>query len=140
MLPSYVKQKPAYWKYIPWLSGPANTIYPYIYMPKRIFADLNGENPTPASLATLVHEETHLKRQRQLGILKYALLYIGSRHFRFQEELAAIRPQMRLLNRYGIIFNIHTRAKALAGWEYLWCATYTEALRQLKKLQEDSYK
>lgn len=136
MLPAYVKRKPTYWKYIPWLSGPANTIYPYIYMPKKVFEDLIDQHPSPNSLATLAHEETHLKRQEQIGIGKYALLYICSHRFRFTEELAATQAQIQLLHTHGVQFDTHARAKALSSWEYLWCAPFTKALQQLNEINK----
>lgn len=133
-LEKYIKIKPRIWTYIPWLSGSANTIYPYIYLPAEIYTDLENDQPKINSLATLAHEETHLQRQKEVGITKYAFLYTLNKNFRFEEELIAIKEQMKILKNN---FDIEERAKRLSSYEYLWCASFQKALERLKIIRTE---
>jgi hypothetical protein len=126
--------KPTFWQYVPMLTGRANAIYPYIWLHSDIYNDLKSTHPSPESIATLIHEETHYARQREMGIGEYAARYVFSSSFRLEEELTAIRPQVEYLVSRGARFDIVDRARRLSGAEYLWAARYDEALSKLKEI------
>lgn len=114
-----------------------HAIYPKIYVPKWMYQSLHSKNPDPISVASLLHEQVHIKRQYKMGLFKYSFLYIVSRSFRFEVELLAIKPQMEYLYRQNIVFDIKKRAQYLSGSMYGWCTTYNVALSRLRKLQKD---
>lgn len=67
-LPSNVKIKSFLWNVSPILSKyTANAIYPNIYLPKAFYEELKTKNPDPKKVAILIHEQTHIKRQREMG-------------------------------------------------------------------------
>lgn len=130
-----VRKKPWWFRFVPGLWGNyANTIYPWIYLTNREWEDVHSANPSPSTIATLLHESIHLERQKDLGFLKYGFKYLLSRSFRFEEELLAIMPQMRYLKQKGIMFDIEARARALSSSMYLWCSSYEEARRRLGEI------
>lgn len=136
-LPEYVKQRPVLFDYLPEFLRPAFTIYPNIYLPPEVYQDLLGDNPLPASRATLAHEQVHWERQRALGIPRYGARYLLARQFRYNEELAAIKPQMQLLSDANCKFDIADRAQRLASIEYLWCVEYNKAVRDMTNLLQE---
>ncbi len=138
VLPIYIKQKSQLHEHLPWLAGPAFTIYPYIYLPKTTYLNLISEKPSVANLATLAHEQVHYKRQQDIGIAKYAMLYLFSKKFRYQEELLAIAPQMSIYTQGGLIFDVNDRARRLSGSEYLWCVSFDEAVKDLSALHKNA--
>lgn len=133
-LPSYVKPKPRWWCFIPWLSGTATVIGTRIYLPRKTYRDFFQEHPSPFSIATLEHELVHRRRQIEIGIVRFSLQYVFFRSFRFREEIFAIREQMAHLKNAGEVFNINARARELSSWVYLWAASYKRAKAALEKL------
>ncbi len=112
----------------------AQAIYPNIYLPKGICENLNSENPDPKNVGILVHEETHIKRQKEIGFLKWGIKYLFSPKFRFEEEILAIKAQMEYLKKRKVKFDIEKSAKYLSGWLYLRPVSYKKAKKELGKI------
>ena len=60
-----------------------------------------------------------------------------SRHFRFQEELLAIKASMKYLKRKKLTFDTDKSARHLSSWLYLWMVSYDRAKRELDKAWND---
>lgn len=134
-LPKNVRVKSGILTLIPWVSGhTAQAIYPNIYLPKKYFNDLIHKSPDPKNVAILLHEQTHIKRQRETGFLKWGIKYIFSPKFRFNEELEAIKIQMNYLKRHKNTFDIGKSARFLSSWLYLWPVSYKFAKNELKRV------
>ena len=112
----------------------AQAIYPNIYFPKEIYLKLSSPNPDPKYIAALIHEQEHIKRQKNEGWIKWGMKYIFSPKFRFEEELIAIKASMRYLKKKKIGFDIEKKAEILSGWLYLWPVSYSTAREELKKI------
>ena len=119
---------------MPWLYRSANTIYPFIYLPPKIYEDLENANPSPHPEATLKHEMVHLERQKEMGLLQYGLKYFLSRKFRYQEELLATESQMSHLKSLGVTFDVDNRARLLSSSEYIWCVSYVQAKKDISEI------
>ncbi|HSI21355.1 MAG TPA: hypothetical protein VLA04_06755 [Verrucomicrobiae bacterium] len=130
-----IRQKP-WWMYcIPWLMG--NTcvaLYPHFYVSKRIYKDLTSKSPSPKSVAVALHELEHLKRAHTFGVFKYYALYLLSRRFRFEEEMACKAIEIRYLRERGETLDLERVSRILSGWAYLWCTSYAEALKRLQAI------
>lgn len=86
-------------------------------MRKRNYDGYVSGDPSPETLASLVHEHTHIKRLGPgLGIM---VKYWTNKDFRLQEELAAITEEMRVLKKHSNQFDIGRRAKDLSSIAYL---------------------
>jgi len=132
-LPPNVKIKPRLWEFLPWLSKyTAQAIYPNIYFSKEAYKKLVSGDPV--YIAALIHEQEHIKRQKGEGWLKWVFKYIFSGKFRFNEEIAAIKPSMKYLKKKKIGFDIEKKAKILSGWLYFWPVSYEIAERGLKRV------
>lgn len=131
-LPSNVKVKSFPWTILPLFSTyTAHAIYPTIYIPKNIHEDLLSKSPNPKNVSILIHEQTHIKRQKQIGWFLWGLKYCFSGKFRFEEELAAVRESMKYLKKRNIEWDTARSAKFLSSYLYLWCTSYREAKRKL---------
>ncbi len=137
-LPTNVRIKSGLWNIIPLLSTQtAQAIYPNIYVPKWFYEHLKSKNPNPKRVAILVHEQTHIERQRQVGWLLWELKYLLLPKFRFNEELEAIKTQVEFLKSKGIEYDkseIQRFAKFLSSYIYLWMINYEEAKMQLERI------
>jgi len=130
-----IKIKPFLWQFLPWLSSyTAQAIYPNIYVSKKVFENLKSKNPNPRFIAILEHEIKHLQRQKELGIIKFGIKYLLSPKFRFQEELLAIKEEMRYLKSKKLLFSIERAAKYLSSWLYFWMIPYQKAKEELEKI------
>lgn len=130
-----IKIKPIWWGVIPMLSKyTANAIYPNIYIPKHVYNNLLSDNPKPEFVGVLLHEQEHIKREKEIGVIKFGLKYLFSPKFRFWEELAAIKPQMKYLKSIKQKFDTEKAAGYLSGWLYLWPVSYIEAKEKLDKI------
>lgn len=137
-LPNYIKPKPNWFNFIPILNQyTANSIYPYIFVPKDIFKNLKSENPDHSYLALLAHEGTHYKRQRQAGWLKFAIRYLFVPKFRFKEELIAVKVGMKYLKSNDIPFEFEEKSKKSAKNLYLWPISKNYGKLQLEKLWKE---
>ncbi|VVA43818.1 conserved hypothetical protein [Candidatus Roizmanbacteria bacterium] len=135
-LTTNVKAKTGLWKFLPKIisTKTAQCVYPFIFLPEHIYKDLISRTPKPESIAVLLHEKVHLERQKRKGIFLWAILYIISPKFRFNEELLAFKEQIKYLKKLNLTLDLELRAKRLSSWLYLWCVSYEKALTKLKKL------
>ena len=85
----HLKVKGFLWKLTPMANTTAQTIYPNIYLPKAWYEDITSPHPKPMYIAVLEHEKLHINRQKELGMLKFGLLYFLNPKFRFDEEFDA---------------------------------------------------
>src|SRR5476651_2497163 len=134
-LPVNVKIKKGWWHITPVLSQyTANAIYPNIYLPESLYTDLLSDKPTAKSVSILIHEQTHIDRQKKLGWLYWSLQYTILADFRFNEEIEAITSAMKYLKQHGQEFDTERSAKFLSGYLYLWCCRYDTAKEVLDNI------
>jgi len=134
-LPKNVKIKSGILAIIPWVSNhTAQAIYPNIYLPRKVYINLEKSKPNSEYIAILAHEQTHIERQKKTGFIKWLIKYIFLPKFRFNEELVAIKVQIKCLKKYKKEFDIEKKAESLSGWLYLWPASYKTAKRELEKI------
>jgi hypothetical protein len=137
-LPSNVKTKPRFWDLLPWLSGnTAQAIYPNIFISRKVYDKLSSPNSDLKYIAVLLHEQTHIERQRKTGFLKWGIKYVFSPKFRFNEELEAIKTQISYLKRHKKKFDIEKSARYLSGWLYFWMVSYRKAKEELEIVWKD---
>lgn len=137
-LASYIKPKPPFFKYIPMLNKyTANSLYPIIFMPKDVYEDLKSSNPDPRHIALLMHEETHRKRQKQIGWFRFGVKYLFNPGFRFNEELLAVKEAMRYLKKHKIPFDFERKAQVLSGGLYLWPVSKYYAKKELEQVWDE---
>jgi len=137
-LPSYIKPKPTWFKFLPILNQyNANSLYPYIFVPKDIFDNLKTNNPNQKYLALLAHEGTHYERQKQIGWLKFAVKYLLMPKFRFKEELIAVKVGMKYLKMRKIPFDFDERSKKSAKNLYLWPISKHYGKSKLEKIWKE---
>lgn len=130
-----VRKKPKIWEFVPWLSSyTAQAIYPYIFVSKEVYNDLNKPRPSHKYIAVLEHEKKHIERQKELGFIKFGIGYLLSPKFRFQEELLAIKEGMKYLKKNKLTFDTDRSARYLSSWLYLWMASYVKAKKELDRL------
>ena len=138
-LPKNVKVKSGIWNLVPWLSNKtAQGIYPNIYLPKFVYNSLISTNPSPWHVAQLIHEQEHVKRQKNYGPKKWFLKYIFVPKFRFDEEIAADIPKMRYLKSKKLDLYINNRARQLSSWLHLWPVTHKTAKRELMNVWKEA--
>ncbi len=138
-LPSYVKPYPKIWKLLPFVKEfGGNSIYPTIYLREDFYRDLLRDNPHLRSIALLKHEESHRKRQQEIGLLRFLLKNYFSRSARLEEELTAYQVSMQIWKKHGLEFPIEYLAKNLSGWMYLWATSYKNARKKLEKMWEEA--
>jgi len=111
----------------------AHAIYPNIYLPRAIYEDLQTKHPDPKSVSILVHEQTHIERQKQVGWLLWGFMYCLVARFRLNEELEAIKSSMKYIKSEGKGWDTDKNARALSGYLYLWCVDYSTAKVKLEK-------
>lgn len=130
-----IKPKTEFWKLVPFLANKtAHGICPNVYLPQSIYDDLKSNTPNPYNVALLLHEQEHIKRQKEQGIANWLLKYIFSPKFRFNEELLADIPKIKYLKSKNLEFDLEKRAKQLSSWIYLWPVSYEEARKRLIKI------
>ena len=134
-LPSNIKIKSGLWNLIPWISNKtAQAIYPNIYIPQSMYQKLISTSPDVWSVARLIHEQEHIRRQRRVGFLVWALKYIFSKSFRYEEEISADIPKFKFIKKKGLDPYIEIRAKQLSGWLYFWPVPYKEVKCRLETI------
>src|SRR5713226_5267485 len=80
-----------------------------IYLRDSLWKDYQSGDPNPRTLSIIAHEQTHIKR---LGSdVKMYLKFWSDPDFRFQEELAAIQEEMKVLKASSEKFKIEDRAR-----------------------------
>lgn len=113
-------------------------VYSYILLDENSYRKYNSESHSAKILALIEHERTHILRQRKIGFLKFALYYFTSKEFCFQEELIAIKAEMRILKFFGKNFKKKKTAKQLNKVWFYKCADEDIALERLKALWEET--
>lgn len=108
-----------------------------IYLREDLFNKFRFNNPDCETLSVLEHEVVHIKRGKEKGIFKTSLLYWLSPRMRIEEEIAAIREEMKVLKSTKQDFDFNKRAKNLSGIPYLWAISYKDAYRKLTKLWQE---
>jgi hypothetical protein len=133
-----IKATPESWKYIPFLlTDIASTVYPNIYLPQEIYNDVLSDNPSPDNLAIVIHEMTHLERQKATSPLWWNLKYIVSKKFRLREELFAIANEMQYRVKNNLDYDIDRKARHFSSSVYGWAATYDDAQVFLGRLWQE---
>ncbi|MHC1716325.1 MAG: hypothetical protein AB9915_00290 [Candidatus Dojkabacteria bacterium] len=79
------------------------------------------------SQCILEHELVHYERIKKIGIFKWYLLYMFNPKFRLNEEILAYRKQKRLLEEYGLAFDLDRYSETLSSWIYLRMVSKEEA-------------
>lgn len=134
-LQSNVRIKNFPWTILPVFSKyTAHAIYPNIYIPRHIYENLLSKNPDPKNISVLIHEQTHIQRQKQIGWFLWGIKYCFSKNFRFNEEIVAIEESMKYLKRQNFKWDTDRTAKFLSGYLYFWCVPYEIAKRKLDKI------
>jgi len=137
-LPRYVISKGKFLHYLPLIGkSTAQSLGPIIFVPYHIYRDLQTDNPNPKHVALLIHEETHRKRQKEIGYLRFAYKYLFYSKFRFQEELLAVKEAMKYLKKNKIHFDFDQKAKFYSGYLYLWPVSKEYAEKELKKIWDE---
>ena len=108
-------------------------IYPYIFLSKELYEDYVSGKPGPITLAWIMHEKAHTKRQYEMGTLRFGIRYLISKSFCFEEEMIAIHDEMLSYKVSGISFDTAIRAQILSGnWLfYRHCVKYDIAKKRL---------
>lgn len=134
-LPWYIFSKGRFLHHFPWIGKlTAQSLGPIILIPDNVYRDLKTRNPNPKHIALLIHEETHRKRQKKMGYLKFAFRYVFDSKFRFQEELLAVEEGMKYLKKKKIPFDFDKYAKFLSSNIYLWPVSKKYAEQELKRI------
>lgn len=133
-----IKATPNSWQYIPFLLADiASTIYPNIYLPQEIYDDVQSDHPSPDNLAIVVHEMTHLERQKGTSPLWWNVRYIVSKKFRLREELFAIANEMQYRAENNLDYDIDRKARHFSSSVYGWVATHDDAQVFLGRLWQE---
>lgn len=134
-LAGHIISKPRFLGFIPFIGNKtANSIGPFIFVPLDIYNDLKSQNPHPRHLALLIHEETHRKRQKEMGFIRFGVQYVFNSRFRFKEELIAVKEAMKFLKKNKLSFEFDKHAKFLSNYVYLWPVSKDYAQKELKKV------
>lgn len=138
---SSIRCLPAFFEHLPVLARfRAFTLGTRIYLPKSVYLDLATDNPSVDTLSRIAHEETHVARIKEIGILVFGLRYLFFADFRYHEELTAVTAGWRYLKQHDIPVDITAKAKALSGIYYLWAVPYEKAKNDLTAIWESLWK
>jgi len=134
-----IKQKPVILNIIPWLSDKTvQGIAPYIWVPKFMYEQITNNGLSILHESILIHESTHIKRQRQSGLLVFGIKYVFNSRFRYDEELVAVKEQMIFLKKNKVQYDSNLKASRLSSWLYLWCIDFLTAKNDLTKMWDNS--
>lgn len=134
-LPDYVILKPQAFRFIPFIGNKtANSIGSFIFLPLSIYIDLQSPDPDPRHIALLIHEETHRKRQEEIGFMKFGIQYVLNSKFRFAEELLAVKEAMKYLKKNNISFDFDNNTKFHSHYIYLWPLSKNLTGKALEKI------
>lgn len=111
----------------------AFVIFHFMFFKPEYYKSLKSNNPAPYALSLLIHEQTHIQRAQQYGVLRYILRVQFDKKFRFQEELAGYKKQMGVLKQNKLSFDFEGIANALSGKPYRYTTDYQTAIKKLKK-------
>lgn len=137
MVESKIKIRPQWWLKIPFKPfndrGICVAFFPNIYLPEYVYNNLYSDSPDPGYQALLVHENEHYLRQREVGWYKWLFKYLTDRKYRFSEELAADKAEMRFLKKIGGHFDLNIEAQLLSGSLYHHPVSFEYAKQELEK-------
>lgn len=128
-----LKKIPKWWKFIPFMGSIPATFYPHIYFPEKSFENLKSNTPTVWNLSVVLHESVHLERQRGV-FFWWCIKYFFSRKFLLNEELIAIKEQMKYLYSKGEVYPFEYKAKQFSSSTYLWVSGYEKSMKILKDM------
>lgn len=81
----------------------------------------------------IIHEETHLNQQKELGLDKWVDLYLRNKNFRLNQEIEAYKNQINSINDRNGRIKVRTKcAKDLSSELYGNIISYEEAYRLIK--------
>jgi hypothetical protein len=130
-----VRPRPLLLDMMPGLSPHSGTaLYPYVYVGRRVYADLYSPHPSPYLVGLIIHEQEHIKRIRAYGPRKWYLRYLLQPRFRLEEELVAYGRQFAYLKSLGFSYDLDQCARRLSGPVYLWATSRRQALTRLRRL------
>ncbi|MBI3443472.1 hypothetical protein HY008_02280 [Candidatus Woesebacteria bacterium] len=112
-------------------------LFSKIYLRKDLFDKFCSGNPDVETLSVLDHEATHVERGKRKGVLRTAILYWLFPKIRIEEEMAAIKEEMKILKNAKQDFDFKKRAKNLSGIPYLWAISYKDAYHKLTRLWQE---
>lgn len=128
-----IRKKP-WWTFLYMRRASAFTTLDKIYVNKKIFKQIKNNDLSVKNKAILEHEITHIKRFRKFGLWEVEIRYWLDKNFRYEEEIAAIENQMKVIKKHGKKYDFEKTAKSLSGFGYLWCVNYNKALKDLKNI------
>ncbi|HSW90293.1 MAG TPA: hypothetical protein VLH19_05510 [Patescibacteria group bacterium] len=132
-----VREKTGVWRIVnPFLQETAHAIYPNIWLPSQHYRDYISGDPKPQTQRAIVHETKHLDRQTEIGLPKWYISYLLSSSFRLEEELLAIKEEMKLSKENDFQIDLEFKAKWLSSWMYLWCVSKEDATKILQQMWE----
>lgn len=132
LLEQYIKPLPDFFSKTPILKiYKGFLLFRTIYFQKKIYENLLTIKPKHEYIGYLIHEKTHYKRMKLMGLLNFGIPYVFSKKRRFHEEFLAYKEQMQYLKSKKQKFDIEKVAKALSSWPYFWCTSYNEAKTRL---------
>lgn len=130
-----IKKIPWLWKYLPFFGTTmASTIYTNIYLIDEDYNDYFSDNPSILVQSIVIHEKYHVEKWKEIGLFKFGFLYFFSKKFRLEQELLAIREQMKFLKQYNEVYDIERKAKHFAGKDYRYLLKIDEARKVLTEL------
>jgi hypothetical protein len=108
---------------------------PYIFLNAKLYQDyLNGSSMC-LTKALIAHESVHIKREQAMGLWKFLFLYFFSKKFCFDEEIEAIKEEMRIYKSCNEQFDTDRKARVLSSfWMYHHCTSYEDAKKILDAL------
>ena len=112
-------------------------LFSKICLRKDLFDKFSSGNPDVETLSVLEHEKKHIERGKKIGALRMVILYWLLPSVRIDEELVAIREEMKVFKNNKQSFDFNKKAKNLSGMPYLWATSYKNAYRRLTKLWEE---
>lgn len=131
-----IKKVPALWiklKILP--PGISVALSPIIFLDKKLYEDYMSDSPVCFAKAIIAHETVHIESQKSIGLLKYIFLYFTSKKFCFEEEMRAIKEEMKVYKLHGQQFSTARRAHTLSSfWLYHHCIGYDDAKKALDSL------
>ncbi len=108
----------------------------YIFLNQDRYNEFINNEQTPYTKAIIAHEIVHIQRAAAIGLVKFLFLYFFSKSFCLNEELEAIKVEMKVYKQYDKTFDTDTRAHFLATlWLYHNCVSYADA----KKILDDMW-
>lgn len=135
-----IKKIPWFGKYLPrFETKMASTFYPNIYLTEEDYNDYFSENPSIRVQAIVIHEQYHLKKWKEIGLIKFGLLYLFSKKFILEQELLAIKEQMKFLKQHDEVYDIERKAQHFSGKEYWHLLKIDEARNLLTDLWNSIY-